>query len=174
MSDDFKHSVRVGPGFLAPVIGWLPQGLIKIILRFDPGRTLDAINKPSVKTFKPRTGYRWHWGFIAWLFHRLTGVALAAYLVLHLWVLSNLARGPEAFDGIMATFSNPFTRILEIGLLGIVVIHTINGLRIVLMDYGPMAEKESYVKYLAITFLVIAVIVVAGGFRMLMHIIGLH
>jgi len=122
-----------------------------------------------MKAYKPKKHYRWHPGFVAWLLHRLSGAALAGYLILHLYVLSSLSKGPAEFDRLMAAFSNPFTRILEIGLLGVVVYHTLNGLRIVFMDYGPMAEKETYVKYLAGTFAAIALVVIAGGAVMLKH-----
>lgn len=123
------------------------------------------------KAYKPKTPYRWHFGFIAWLLHRLTGLALAAYIILHLYVLQNLARGPEHFNAMMAAFDSPLIRLMEIGLLGVVVYHSINGLRIVFMDYGPMAEKESYVKYLAATFIVIAAILGIGGLVMLGHVL---
>ncbi|MBF0527959.1 MAG: succinate dehydrogenase, cytochrome b556 subunit [Deltaproteobacteria bacterium] len=127
---------------------------------------------PSMRFFKPKVPYRWHWGFVAWLLHRLTGIALAGYIVLHLYVLQNLARGPKAFDSLMAAFNNPFFKVLEIGLLGVVVYHSLNGLRVVLMDYGPMANKESYRKWLAATFIVIAAIIVLGGLIMLGHIVA--
>lgn len=125
-----------------------------------------------MKAYKPKRHYRWHPGFIAWALHRFTGLALAGYLILHLYVLHNLAKGPEAFDGIMALMTNTFTRLLEIGLLAVVTYHTINGLRIVLLDYGPMAEKETYKKWLAGTFVVIGAIIAVGGLIMLTHIIG--
>lgn len=127
---------------------------------------------PSMRAFKPKVPYRWHWGFVAWLLHRLTGIALAGYILLHLYVLQNLARGPKAFDSLMAAFGNPFFKLLEIGLLGIVVYHSVNGLRIVFMDYGPMANKESYVKWLKGTLIVIAAIIVVGGLIMLGHIVA--
>jgi len=125
-----------------------------------------------MKAYKPKSHYRWHPGFIAWLLHRLSGVALAGYLLLHLWVLQNLAKGPAEFDKIMALFDTVLIKVMEIGLLGVVAYHTINGLRIVFMDYGPMAEKEKYIKYLAGAFAVIAVIIVVGGATMLSHALG--
>lgn len=125
-----------------------------------------------MKAYKPKVHYRWHPGFIAWLLHRLSGAALAGYLILHLWVLHNLAKGPSFFDALMSAFSSPIIKIMEIGLLGVVAYHTINGLRIVLMDYGPMAERQTYVKYLAGTFIVIALVVAVGGAFMLAHALG--
>jgi succinate dehydrogenase / fumarate reductase cytochrome b subunit len=129
---------------------------------------------PGMRAYKPLRPYRWHPGFIAWLLHRLTGLGLAAYILLHFYILQNLARGPEAFDGFMNAFSHPIYKLMEIGLLGVVAYHTLNGLRIVLMDYGPMAEKESYKKYLVATFVVIAAVFGVGGILMLIHIFSGH
>jgi succinate dehydrogenase / fumarate reductase cytochrome b subunit len=32
-----------------------------------------------MKAYKPKRHYRWHAGFVAWLLHRLSGLALAAF-----------------------------------------------------------------------------------------------
>lgn len=162
-----KH--QVGSGFL---VG-LPTGLAGALRRLSPGPALETINQSPVRLIVPKRGYRWHAGFFAWLLHRLAGAALAGYLILHLYVLSRLAEGPEAFDGVMNMFDHPIIRLLEIGLLGVVAYHTINGLRIVLMDYGPLAGRETHVKYVAGTFIVIAAVIAIGGLSMLLHIIGL-
>jgi succinate dehydrogenase / fumarate reductase, cytochrome b subunit len=154
-----KDKIRTGSGFWPEALEWIP-------------RALDPINKPSAKRFKPKRMYQWHPGFVAWLLHRLTGAGLAGYLILHLYVLSNLAKGPESFNEIMGAFDSVYIKLLEIGLLVIVVYHSINGLRIVLLDYGPMADKDTYVKYLYGTFLVIAAIILVGGFAMFLKAIG--
>lgn len=127
---------------------------------------------PVTKAYKPKVPYRWHPGFIAWLLHRLTGLGLAAYILLHLYVLQNLARGPAQFDSLMSAFSNPIFKLMEIALLGVVAYHTINGLRIVFLDYGPMAEREHFKKYIYGTFLVIAAAVGIGGLIMFIHIVS--
>ncbi|MBW2062996.1 MAG: succinate dehydrogenase, cytochrome b556 subunit [Deltaproteobacteria bacterium] len=120
-----------------------------------------------MKAYKPKKHYRWHPGFVFWLLHRLAGLGLAGYLILHVWVLSHLLKGEAEFKRIMDAFDHPVIRLMEIGLLGLVLFHGLNGLRILLMDYGPMANKESYIKYLAGTFIVIAVLFIIGGAAML-------
>ena len=41
------------------------------------------------------------------------------------------------------------------------------------MDYGPMAGKDTHVKYVAGTFIVIAAVIAIGGLAMLLHILDL-
>ncbi|MBW1709067.1 MAG: succinate dehydrogenase, cytochrome b556 subunit [Deltaproteobacteria bacterium] len=120
-----------------------------------------------MKAYQPKRHYRWHPGFVVWVLHRLSGLGLAGYLILHIWVLSHLMRGEAEFKRVMDTFESPLIRLMEIGLLGLVLFHGLNGIRIVLMDYGPMANKESYVKYLAVTFIAIVVLFLIGGAAML-------
>jgi succinate dehydrogenase / fumarate reductase cytochrome b subunit len=81
--------------------------------------------------------YRWRTGAIAWLLHRLSGLALAAYLPMHIWVNHHLARGPEEYNRVMRILAMPAFKILEVGLWGIILYHTMNGIRILLIDLGP-------------------------------------
>jgi succinate dehydrogenase / fumarate reductase cytochrome b subunit len=152
-----KTKFRIGGGVLGPLSGL--------------GGALDPVNKPNLVTVRPKKMYRWHLGFVAWLLHRLTGIVLAGYLILHLYVLSNLAKGPESFDAVMTAFSgNVLFRLLEICLMAVMVYHTINGLRVVLLDYGRLAEKDTFVKWIYITFAAIAGVVLIGAIIMLVHI----
>jgi succinate dehydrogenase / fumarate reductase cytochrome b subunit len=81
--------------------------------------------------------YRWHFsGMVAWTLQRVTGVLLLLYLFLHVHTISKLSQGPAAFNDAIATFRSPFFKCLEIALLGVVVLHAFNGIRITLVDLG--------------------------------------
>ncbi|MDH5203457.1 MAG: succinate dehydrogenase, cytochrome b556 subunit [Nitrospirota bacterium] len=72
---------------------------------------------------------------MAWLIHRITGVALTLYIFLHLYVLSHI-KDPFQFESLMNLFKNPFVKIGEIGLIGLVIAHSLNGLRLTFIDAG--------------------------------------
>jgi succinate dehydrogenase / fumarate reductase cytochrome b subunit len=116
-----------------------------------------------MKAHPMKSRYRWHAGFIAWLLHRVTGVALALYLMTHIWVISNLAGGPAAFDATMKFLHGLLFRLLEVGLLATVLFHTINGARIILLDYGTAAKKELIARYVWAVFVLTGVLTIAGG-----------
>jgi succinate dehydrogenase / fumarate reductase cytochrome b subunit len=80
--------------------------------------------------------YRWRTGGVAWLLHRLSGLALAAYLPLHVWVNHHLSVGPERYDEVMRFLHTPLFRVLECGLWGVILYHALNGVRVVLIDLG--------------------------------------
>jgi len=87
--------------------------------------------------------YKWHVGTVAWILHRLSGVLIIFYLVLHIWVMSFLQKGPESFNRVMHFLESPLFKLLEIGLLGVVVYHALNGIRLTILDLGwGMAHQK--------------------------------
>ena len=90
--------------------------------------------------------YRWHVGTVAWVLHRLSGALIVFYLVLHIWVMSFLQKGPESFNRVMHLLENPLFKLLEIGLLGVVIYHSLNGIRLVILDlgYGMAHQKKMF------------------------------
>lgn len=87
--------------------------------------------------------YRWQFsGMVAHLIQRITGLLLLVYLFLHVRTVHALSDGPAAFDRAIATFHNPFFKLLEIALLGAVILHALNGLRITLLDLGVDHQRQ--------------------------------
>lgn len=80
--------------------------------------------------------YRWHAGYVAWLLNRITGILITLYLVLHIWVVHHLAHGPETYKQVMDVLSSKLFVFFELGLIGVVLYHMMNGIRIVLVDFG--------------------------------------
>ena len=111
--------------------------------------------------------YRWHVGTVAWVLHRLSGLALAGYLMLHVVVIHNISRGPKAFNDMMGMVQSPLFRFLEIGLLGTVLYHAFNGVRILLVDLGWGAKRHKAL--FCATMTIAAALFAAGGIRMMMH-----
>jgi succinate dehydrogenase / fumarate reductase cytochrome b subunit len=73
---------------------------------------------------------------VAHVIQRVTGVSLLFYLFLHVHTIRELRGGPAAFNQALATFHSPLFKILEIGLLGAVILHALNGIRLTLIDLG--------------------------------------
>jgi succinate dehydrogenase / fumarate reductase cytochrome b subunit len=73
-------------------------------------------------------------GTVAWLLQRLSGIFLTIYLIVHIIVIGNSVRGEDAFDDLLEMFDNPLMLVLDAGLVGIVVFHALNGIRLILFD----------------------------------------
>jgi succinate dehydrogenase / fumarate reductase cytochrome b subunit len=91
---------------------------------------------------KANLNYRKDSGSKAWILHRISGIALIGYLFLHIYSLSPLSQGRAAFDAKMETFSTPFFMILEWLLFAFVLFHSLNGIRIVLVDWADGARYQ--------------------------------
>lgn len=107
------------------------------------------------------------WAF--WL-HRLSGLAIAFYLLMHVLVISTVVGGTGNFNEAMKFLKAPLFILLEMGLLAIILIHGLNGLRIVLFDLGYGVKKQ---KELFIALMVLAIIPFIIAFAIaLPHIVG--
>jgi succinate dehydrogenase / fumarate reductase cytochrome b subunit len=81
-------------------------------------------------------------GMTAHVIQRATGLLLLGYLFLHVHTIRQLRDGPAAFNSALAEFHSPFFKLLEIALLGTVVLHALNGVRITLLDLGIGHERQ--------------------------------
>lgn len=99
--------------------------------------------------------YKRHSGSWAWILHRLTGIALVVYIILHLWELHTLAYASEYhFNHKMLVFQNLFFKFTEWALLGVVFLHALNGIRIMIVDfYGGARYHKKLMIILGIVFL---------------------
>jgi len=110
--------------------------------------------------------YRKHSGSIAWLLHRLTGLGLTLYILIHIIALTGLLNGEKAFNEEMALFKSPFFLFGEWLLGALVMFHSLNGLRIVLVDLGNGAR---YHKQILAFVYVLGVIMVTGMAYLIFH-----
>jgi succinate dehydrogenase / fumarate reductase cytochrome b subunit len=76
-------------------------------------------------------------GMWAWVLFRISGLVLLAYLFVHIWVISQgRVDGGEALNKLFETFDKPFLVFLDFMLVSAVLYHALNGVRIILMDFG--------------------------------------
>ena len=107
-------------------------------------------------------------GQLAHVVQRVSGVLLLVYLLLHVQTIRQLSAGPAAFNAALATFRHPVFRLLEIALLGTVIVHALNGVRITLLDLGAGhgVHRKSFWIY---TVGIGAVVFLAGAIPLLLR-----
>jgi succinate dehydrogenase / fumarate reductase cytochrome b subunit len=81
-------------------------------------------------------------GMLAHAIQRVTGLLLLVYLFLHVRTVYALSEGPAAFDRAVGEFRGPVFKLLEIALLGAVILHALNGVRITLIDLGAGLARQ--------------------------------
>jgi succinate dehydrogenase / fumarate reductase cytochrome b subunit len=85
--------------------------------------------------------YRGGEGMLAWAFHRIAGVAIWAFVVLHVIDIYLVGGDPQAYDRILQVYASLPGRIGEILLGAGLLYHALNGLRIILMDFWPALTR---------------------------------
>ncbi len=81
--------------------------------------------------------YRGRFGELDWVLHRLSGLGVLAFLLLHIIDTSTVYFAPSAYTFFVTLYKNPFFGIAEIILGAAVIYHALNGLRVVIMDFWP-------------------------------------
>jgi succinate dehydrogenase / fumarate reductase cytochrome b subunit len=82
----------------------------------------------------------WYKGGIgqwSWALHRITGVGVLVFLLLHILDTFLIILGPEHYNTIIALYRVPAFRVMEVGLFAAVLFHALNGVRIILVDFWP-------------------------------------
>ena len=107
------------------------------------------------------TLYRGNEGMWSWVLHRITGVAIFFFLLVHILDTALIRVSPEAYNAVMSTYKTPIMGLGEVALVGAIAFHAINGLRIILVDYWSKGAKYQRTMF----WCVIAVwVVVMAGF----------
>jgi len=81
--------------------------------------------------------YRVSWAQLAWFGHRLSGIGVLIYLFLHILETSTVTLGPDVYDATLGLFRNLPVRLGEILLMAALVYHSLNGLKVILLDFVP-------------------------------------
>lgn len=107
--------------------------------------TTSSLTLPDPAPKRERIGgtlYRGNEGMWSWVLHRITGVAIYFFLLVHVLDTSLIRVSPEAYNTVIAAYKNPIMGLGEVGLVAAVVLHALNGLRIILVDTWSWATKH--------------------------------
>ncbi len=108
--------------------------------------------------------YKWRPGMWAWILHRISGIGMVVYLVIHIFGLRALY-DPAKFDALMSSYRSPLFKLGEFALLAIVTYHSINGFRIVMVDFLGWSPKQKRMFYATLALSVL--IILLGGYPIL-------
>jgi succinate dehydrogenase / fumarate reductase cytochrome b subunit len=98
-------------------------------------------------------------GMWAWLLFRISGLVLVFYLGAHIIVIS---MGQfDKFDGLMEFFDKPVLVLLDLALVVAVLYHALNGVRIILMDFGIGIRRHKVMFWSAMAVVVVCFAVFA-------------
>nr|WP_284255608.1 succinate dehydrogenase, cytochrome b556 subunit [Pseudolysinimonas kribbensis] len=106
------------------------------------------------------TLYRGREGMWSWVLHRITGVAIFFFLLVHILDTALVRISPDAYNAVIGTYKQPIMGLGEAALVGAIGLHALNGLRIILIDFWKLGPRWQRVMYWIV--LVLWVILLAG------------
>lgn len=124
--------------------------------------TIQKTDQPSPKKF-----INWfnpigrQTGGFAFILNRVTAIGLTLYLFVHLVVLGQLAKGPQAYDGFVALMHNPITIAGELLIVAAGILHGLNGVRIVLTTFGVGVTRQKQLFFALMGIALVAILIFA-------------
>ncbi len=106
------------------------------------------------------TLYRGKVGMWSWVLHRITGVGIFFFLLVHVLDTALVRVSPEAYNVVIESYKTPLIGMAELGLVGAIVFHGLNGLRVIAVDFWSKGTKFQSAMFWAV--IVITVVLLAG------------
>jgi succinate dehydrogenase / fumarate reductase cytochrome b subunit len=124
-----------------------------------------------LKKDQPGPAYKGGVGQWSWAAHRITGVGVVAFLFGHIIDTFAAGFGPDAYNDTIRLYKLWWFKPFEVALIGAVIFHAFNGLRIILFDFWPkLARKQKAFAYAefalcAVAFLPVAFFMLRSAFE---------
>ncbi len=83
----------------------------------------------------------------AYALHRLSGLGILAYFIMHIFVTGSRVGGPEQWETTMAFFGNPLFKVGEFLVVLAFAYHAVNGIRLILVELGYLVGKPGLPSY---------------------------
>lgn len=80
--------------------------------------------------------------WLAYILHRISGIALALFLPLHFWVLSLALNSAAKLDAFLKFSELPLVKLAETGLVFLLAVHFFGGLRLMALEWLPWTAAQ--------------------------------
>ena len=116
--------------------------------------------------------YRGREGMWTWILHRVTGLGVLLFLLIHVFDTAIVIYWPDLYEHALNLYKAPLFRFAELLIFFSVLFHAANGLRIVVQDFWPqtMLRQRQLVWGVAV---VVVVAILPIAYYMLRPIFGL-
>lgn len=103
--------------------------------------------------------YRGREGMWSWILHRVAGVGIFVFLVAHIVDTSFVGWDSTLYNQTVNLYRSPIGRIGEIVLIGAVLFHAINGIRVIFIDFVPRATRYHRQLFYAVAVVFLALFI---------------
>lgn len=109
----------------------------------------------------------------SWVLHRITGVAIFFFLLVHIMDTALVRIDPAAYNAVIGTYKTPIIGLGELGLVAAILFHALNGIRVILIDFWRKGAKYQNVMFWIVVGLA-ALLFLGFAPRHLMNVFGAH
>lgn len=95
----------------------------------------------AVQAIRQVLTYRGGEGQWSWVLHRVSGLGVFLFLALHIFDTSLVYFAPQLYEHAIALYRTWLFGLGEVVLVGAVILHGLNGLRIAILDFWPEAME---------------------------------
>ena len=116
--------------------------------------------------------YKGRTGMWTWILHRVTGLGILLFLIVHVADTATVAYWPDFYDETLELYKSPLFRFAEVVIFFSVLYHALNGMRIIVQDFWPIAmmhQRRLATAAIALT----ALLIIPVAWLMLAPIFGL-
>ena len=99
-------------------------------------------SRPIPRSRQHTGGHRRDALWIAAMVHRLSGLALACFLPIHFLALGLAIDGEARLDAFLAWTANPMVKAAETGLVFLLAVHMLGGIRVLAVENLPWREGQ--------------------------------
>jgi succinate dehydrogenase / fumarate reductase cytochrome b subunit len=122
-------------------------------------------------------GGRWGVERYLYILHRLTGLGLLLFFLMHIFASSVRIAGPESWAAAMTILKNPVFKLGEFFVFVAFAFHALNGIRLIFIELGlavGRAEEPIYPyksslnnqrPLMLIAMVLVAILIIAGGYN---------
>lgn len=106
------------------------------------------------------TLYRGKVGMWSWVFHRISGVGIFFFLLVHILDTALVRVSPEAYNAVIAVYKTPIIGVAELGLVAAILFHGLNGLRVIAVDFWSKGIKFQAAMFWAVMAITVGLVAV--------------
>ncbi len=110
--------------------------------------------------------YRGQSGQWSWLLHRITGLGVLLFLLVHIVDITLIGFGPTIYNDAILIFSTGIIRVISLALIASLLFHALNGIRIILIDFWPAGYKYQQAMFYIVLVVTILAFVPTAYFIM--------
>ncbi len=110
--------------------------------------------------------YKGQSGMWSWLFHRVSGLAILLFLLIHIVDISMLSFGPAVYNNSIVLFDQWEVRLLSLSLIAAILYHAFNGIRVILIDFWAKAVRYQKVLFAIVMVVTVVLFIPAAYFVM--------